>query len=181
MWTREGQQVKWIPNGKVPYSSERTLECLLLAQSGHKLVRCTCLLLTQSGHCCSHARRLPVCSLGLIRCLILSLGGTSMPIEQSRDSKQFSAFELSGLGHQYPRLQFGLRSGGTPNRETHTRCGKRKARQAGAGYLLRPRHAGGGHDFLRCICRLMTQSGHPTSSLLPLSGGARFCAIGEMA
>ena len=39
---------------------------------------------------------LPVCSFDLIRCLILSLGAQIMPIEQSRDPKQFSAFELSG-------------------------------------------------------------------------------------
>ena len=44
--------------------------CPLLAQSGHRLVRCTCLLLTQSGHWLP----LPIFLSKLVRCLVGSRG-----------------------------------------------------------------------------------------------------------
>ena len=50
-------------------------------------------------------------------------------------------FRTIGLGHQYPRLQFGLRSGGAPNRGAHTvdaadvKRGKRVLDICGPGML----------------------------------------------
>ena len=59
---------------------------------------------------------LPVCSFDLIRCLILSLGGTNHAYRAISRPEAILGFRTVGLGHQYPRLQLGLRSGDAPDR-----------------------------------------------------------------
>ena len=70
---RGGPAKSGITGLEASHHAARREECLLLAQSGHRLVRCTCLLLTQAD--INHAWPLPECLCGLIRWPVLSLGG----------------------------------------------------------------------------------------------------------
>ena len=67
-----------------------------------------------------------------------------MPIEQSRDSKQFSAFELSGWDTNIRGYNSAFGAVARQTVRPMLDAARRKARHAGAGCLLWPRHAGGG-------------------------------------